>query len=88
MYSIKYMLGGEKFVCKYICVSTAVPDRFKTFMDLLLELGDDGSFTDEEIGDEVDTIILAGTETTAAVLVWTLVMLRNYPDVQARVYKE
>lgn len=56
---------------------------------LLLTRGDDGAaFTDQQIRDEVMTMILAGHETTANALAWTLYELGRHPTIRAAVEAE
>ncbi|MEJ7731266.1 MAG: cytochrome P450 [Polyangiaceae bacterium] len=44
--------------------------------------------TDTELRDEVLTLVLAGHETTANNLTWTLMLLSQHPDVERRVFEE
>ncbi len=56
-------------------------------LSMLLEAGDAESEdppSDEQIRDEVMTLFLAGHETTANALTWTLYLLAKNPDVDAR----
>jgi cytochrome P450 len=46
------------------------------------------AFTDEQLGDEVATMILAGHETTATALFWALYLLTLDPATQAEVARE
>ncbi|XP_045539865.1 cytochrome P450 4C1-like [Papilio machaon] len=63
--------------------------KFKAFLDLLLELSKEkGAFNDLEIREQVDTMIAAGHETSANVLMFTLVMIGSYPKVQKRIFEE
>ncbi len=56
---------------------------------LLLTRGEDGAgFTDVQIRDEVMTMILAGHETTANALSWTLYELGRHAEIRARVEAE
>jgi cytochrome P450 len=48
----------------------------------------DGSFTDREIGANVFTILLAGEDTTANTLAWTIWLLASRPEIQARLAEE
>ena len=50
--------------------------------------GDGTGMTDEQIRDEVVTLILAGHETTANALTWTWHLLAAHPDVEARLHAE
>jgi cytochrome P450 len=50
---------------------------------------DDGSrMSDEQLLDESRTFLLAGHETTALTLSWSLYLLANHPDIQARLHAE
>ncbi|CAG4961539.1 unnamed protein product [Parnassius apollo] len=63
--------------------------KFKAFLDLLLELSiETGAFNDSEIKDEINTMIAAGHDTTADVLMFTLVLIGSYPKVQERIVEE
>ncbi len=44
--------------------------------------------TDEEVRDEVMTLLLAGHETTAAALTWTWALLAEHPEIEARLHAE
>ncbi|MGK5529747.1 cytochrome P450 [Streptomyces sp. URMC 129] len=44
--------------------------------------------TDEEITDTVVTFFLAGTETTASALAWTLDLLARHPEIERRLHAE
>lgn len=46
------------------------------------------AFTDEQLGDQVATMILAGHETTATALFWSLYLLSLDPDTQQQVAAE
>jgi cytochrome P450 len=55
----------------------------------LLQIGSesgDAPLTDAELRDQLVTLLLAGHETTAAVLSWTLYELASHPDLQHRAY--
>ena len=57
--------------------------------DLLRAQDSDGSFmTDQQIRDEVMTMLLAGHETTALTLSWAWFLLATHPDVQAKLQDE
>ena len=57
-------------------------DPSGTHGDDLLGLLIDGGLSDEEIRDELVTMVVAGHETTAASLTWTLMLLAENPQVQ------
>lgn len=48
----------------------------------------DTAFTDRDVRDEVMTMFVAGHETTAAALAWSLHLLAEHPEHQARVASE
>ncbi|CAH1641658.1 unnamed protein product, partial [Spodoptera littoralis] len=63
--------------------------RFKAFMDLLLELSlEKGVFNDREIREHVDTMIVGGHDTSANVLMFTMILLGSHPEVQEKAYAE
>lgn len=60
-------------------------------LSLLLAAVDDDDregMSDSQVRDEAMTIMLAGHETTAVWLTWTLMLLAQHPDVEARVRSE
>jgi cytochrome P450 len=59
-------------------------------LDVLLgaRLPDGSPLTDAEIGDEVATFLLAGHETTANTLSWTMALLSAYPSARQRLETE
>ncbi|XP_039760527.1 cytochrome P450 4C1-like isoform X2 [Pararge aegeria] len=61
--------------------------KLKVFMDLLMDL-DEGQLTDREIRDEMNTIIMAGHDTSANVTVFALLLIGSYPEVQEKIFKE
>jgi cytochrome P450 len=56
--------------------------------DDLLGLLLDSGLSDAEVRDELVTMIIAGHETVAAALAWTLMLLAEHPDAQDRVRAE
>lgn len=54
-------------------------------MLLVAEHGDGSPMSDDEIADELMTLLVAGHETTASQLAWTFERLTRLPDVLARV---
>lgn len=58
----------------------------KAFLDLLMELSNEGTkLTDEELREEVDTMMIAGNDTTATVNTFVIFMLANFPDIQVSI---
>jgi cytochrome P450 len=69
--------------------SEGAPPR--DLFDLMVEARDPETghaFTDEQLGDQVATMILAGHETTATALFWSLYLLALDPAVQEKVAAE
>ncbi|SDY97128.1 pentalenene oxygenase [Amycolatopsis xylanica] len=56
--------------------------------DLLSLLTLSGSMSDQQLRDEVMTMLLAGFETAATTLMWTLQVLSTQPEIQRRVQEE
>ncbi|XP_046734901.1 cytochrome P450 4C1-like [Diprion similis] len=63
--------------------------RRKAFLDLLMELThNEEIFTDDELREEVDTMMIAGNDTTAIINCFVILMLASHPNVQNKVYEE
>jgi cytochrome P450 len=65
----------------------SVPD----LLGMLMEVEDEDTkekMTDRQLRDEVITIVLAGHETTANALAWTIYLLSRHPDVERRLAAE
>jgi cytochrome P450 len=66
-----------------------VQDNGDLMSMLLLAEDEDGNrMTDEQVRDEVLTLFLAGHETTANTLNWTLMLLAEHPEVEAKLHEE
>ncbi|WP_344276018.1 cytochrome P450 [Actinomadura napierensis] len=65
----------------------AGPGGEPDLLDLLMR-DDDAPLSDAELRDEVLTLLLAGHETTAAALTWTLILLSRYPAARDRLEAE
>ena len=71
----------------------AGPDR-GDFLSMLLMARDedagsaDGGMSDQQLRDEAITLVLAGHETTALALTWTLYSLTLFPDVEEELHRE
>jgi cytochrome P450 len=65
----------------------AGPRAEPDLLDLLMRDGDP-PLSDAELRDEVLTLLLAGHETTAAALTWTLILLSRYPAARDRLEAE
>ncbi|KAL4708377.1 hypothetical protein ACJJTC_019613 [Scirpophaga incertulas] len=63
--------------------------KTKTFLDLLIQLsGREQGYTNEELREEVLTLTVAGTDTSAVAIGYTMKMLAKYPEIQEKVYQE
>ncbi|XP_045446245.1 cytochrome P450 4d2-like [Melitaea cinxia] len=61
----------------------------KSLLDLLIYLsGGDKGYTDVELREEILTLSIAGTDTTAVSIGYTLQLMAKYPQVQNKVYEE
>ncbi|VVD01184.1 unnamed protein product [Leptidea sinapis] len=58
----------------------------KDLLELLLEKNP--NFTDEQLREHIDSITIAGNDTTALVISYTLLMLGSHQDHQEKVYQE
>lgn len=58
----------------------------KDFLSILLKSGDQPS--DKQIRDEIITMLLAGHETTAATLTWSMFLLAKHPEYQDKLRSE
>ncbi|XP_068625401.1 cytochrome P450 4V2-like [Battus philenor] len=66
-------------------------ESLKTFSDILFHLKDtDGEkvFTDQDVKDHVTTLIVAGYDTVALSLLYTILLIGSYPKVQNKIYAE
>nr|QFN66799.1 cytochrome P450 [Propylea japonica]QKI86660.1 cytochrome P450 [Propylea japonica] len=64
-------------------------DKYKTVMEMLLEeIDKERGFTEEQLADEVNTLLAAGTDTTAVVLSYCCLTLGMYPEYQQKIYEE
>ncbi|XP_063839462.1 cytochrome P450 4c3-like [Ostrinia nubilalis] len=61
----------------------------KSFLDHLIHLsGGENGYTNVELREEVLTLTIAGTDTSAVAIGFTLALLAKYPEVQEKVYQE
>ncbi|KAJ0180019.1 hypothetical protein K1T71_004610 [Dendrolimus kikuchii] len=61
----------------------------KSFLDLLISLsGREKGYTNVELREEVLTLTVAGTDTSACAIGFTLKLLGKYPEVQEKIYQE
>ncbi|AQL43779.1 cytochrome P450 [Halorientalis sp. IM1011] len=64
------------------------PDAPMDFLSILLRARGRGEQTDEQIRDEMMTMLLAGHDTTALTLTYTWYLLSEHPEVERRVHDE
>ncbi|MEM6989877.1 MAG: cytochrome P450 [Myxococcota bacterium] len=66
------------------------PAPHHDLLQMLMDARDDdgASMTDLQLKDEVTTLILAGHETTASALTWTLSLLASHRDIEAQLVEE
>lgn len=67
------------------------PNERNDLLSVLLRAHDDETgvaMTDTQLRDEVMTLFLAGHETTAIALLWTLILLAQHPEVERRLQHE
>ncbi|KAK6753255.1 hypothetical protein RB195_012695 [Necator americanus] len=64
------------------------PAKKPAFLDLLLEMQEANSLTDNDIREEVDTFMFEGHDTVSSALGYALFCLGNYPDEQERLFEE
>ena len=63
-------------------------DGSRGIVPSLLEARNAGTLTDQQVRDEIVTMIIAGHETTAIALAWTMHFLSMHAEVQARLVDE
>ncbi|XP_041971902.1 cytochrome P450 4g1-like [Aricia agestis] len=62
-------------------------EQIESFLELLIQKEDKG-LSRKEIFDEVNTLVLSSFDTSALGLIYALVRIGSYPDVQQRLYEE
>jgi cytochrome P450 len=80
----------DQVVYKMIGDRRRAKEQRNDVLSLLLSArdGDGSSMSDRQVRDEVMTLFLAGHETTAVSLIWTLVLLARHPDIRRKVEEE
>ncbi|MFF2456248.1 cytochrome P450 [Peribacillus simplex] len=66
-------------------------ERHEDMLGILMDARDDEDglgMTNQQVRDELMTIFLAGHETTANVLSWTLYLLSQHPEVETKLFNE
>ncbi|GLG92377.1 Cytochrome P450 4C1 [Gryllus bimaculatus] len=62
--------------------------RRLVFLDLLILMARDGSLSDMDIREEVDTFLFEGHDTTSSGIAFAIFLLSKHPDVQEKIYEE
>lgn len=81
----------DETVYRIIHERRASGDDFGDLLSMLMQARDEesgGGMTDQQLRDEAMTIFLAGHETTANALTWTLYLLSQHPEIEARLQAE
>jgi cytochrome P450 len=84
----------QGFIAELLEVSRAAGASHDNLMSVLLDgpASADGSgnptLSDMEIADQAMTFLVGGTDTTASALAWSLHLLAQHPDVEARLHRE
>ncbi|MET0591653.1 MAG: cytochrome P450 [Polyangiaceae bacterium] len=81
----------DKLVYRLIDEHRAQTDHEADLLGMLMDATDEGDgqgMTPKQLRDEVMTLVLAGFETTANALTWTLYQLSKHPDVAQKLAEE
>ncbi|KAK7588225.1 hypothetical protein V9T40_005470 [Parthenolecanium corni] len=81
-------LKREKFLEEKSNNVTKEEKSYNSFIDILMNTHEAKHFTDEDVADEVLTIMFAATETSALITSFALLMLAMHPQIQEKVYEE
>jgi cytochrome P450 family 135 len=83
------MEPGDRVIMDQIRARRSAPERDDVLSLLLAARDEDGRpLTDAELRDELMTLLVAGHETTATALSWTLERITRHPEVLARLVEE
>ncbi|KAJ8709643.1 hypothetical protein PYW08_009647 [Mythimna loreyi] len=85
------IIMNRKSERKQTTYADSVPEAtsgYKPILDLLLDIGEKQVFTDEEIREQLDTIIGAAYDTITRAMTFCLILIGTYPKVQARIQEE
>ncbi len=87
---IRSILSGiiERRVKEY---ESGITDKYDDILTGLMEAKDpvtNDSFTYQELVDQVCMLFLAGHETSASTLAWSMYLISNAPDLQQKMYEE
>ena len=68
-------------------IALGIKQKFSV-LDTLLQAQKDGLIDEEGIREETITFVIAGHDTIATSIMFTLMLLANYPEVQQKIYEE
>ncbi len=85
------MQAGEEIVAAILEERHRNPGDRGDLLSMLLAARDDEThqgMDDKQLGDEIQTFVVAGHETTALTLSWTWFLLSRHPEVERRLHEE
>jgi len=86
----KNLEAAGKYNTEHI-IDEEADESYKTpqvLIDKLLQLYYGGQFTEKIVKEQIETVVIAGNETSALTLSYVLLMLAMHPHIQERVYDE
>jgi cytochrome P450 len=81
----------DKTIYAIIAERNSHPEQSDDLLSMLMQAQDNGSgnkMSDAQLRDEVVTLFIAGHETSAEALSWTLFLLSQHPEVEAKLRSE
>ena len=81
----------DRVVTRMIAERRAAPEGHADLMDMLMRATDETGterMNDQQLRDEVMTLVAAGHETTSNALTWTLMLLGRHPAVERKLHAE
>lgn len=72
-------------------ISDDSEESYKTpqvLIDQLFHLFYSNKFDEQVVKEQIETVLIAGNETSALTLSYTILLLAMYPDIQDRLYNE
>jgi cytochrome P450 len=82
------MTAIEEVMERVLRERRALPQQPADLLAMLMGTTDDGGMSDRQLRDELLTLVLAGHETTANALTFTLYLLSKHPDVRRKLAAE
>nr|NIT13394.1 cytochrome P450 [Candidatus Dadabacteria bacterium] len=82
----------DRTIYEFITERRGNEDNYDDLLSLLLSVrsedDEDEGFSDQQIRDEAITLFIAGQETTANSLSWSLYLIAQHPEVENKLYEE